>query len=1169
MQPASADTRVESIVYYDNTSRWILGQVASRTISGVVAEQTAYDAVTGLPLQSWSFGKLQQTMTYNTDGTVAAVKDGRGNTTQFSSWKRGIPQTITYADGNTKSALVDGNGWISRVTDENGYATNYAYDAMGRLASIVYPAGDSASWNATTQVFAPVNAAEYGVPAGHWRQTVTTGNGVKITYFDALWRPLLIREYDATNVAATQRFSGREYDHDGRTVFSSYPSVASNPDKGVWTTYDALGRVKAVSQDSEHGLLTTTTSYLSDVTGAYTLATVPSGAQTRTWYQMFDGLSYDAPVKIIPPEGAVTTIARDIFGKPISLVRGTGDGTLQATRTFTYNANQELCKAVEPESGATMMSYDGAGNLSWSAAGLPAVTLCHATGVTTTIQPRRVDRTYDSRNQLTSLSFPDGNGNQTWTYTPDGKPSQIITQDVASSTQSINTYTYNKRRLLTAETIGQVGGYNWALGYGYDANGALAGVQYPSSLYVDYAPNALGQPTRAGSYATGVSYYPNGGISQFMYGNGITHTMQQNARHLPTRVKDGAVLDTTYSYDSNGNVTQIVDALESTRTRAMTYDGLDRLVQATSASFGGSGQLTYSYDVLDNLRTTKLVGVKQYNYWYDAANRLSNIVNDAGATVIGFAYDAQGNLANKNGQAFEFDYGNRLRNAAGKETYRYDGHGRRVVSWSATQGNIISMYGQDGVLRRQDNDRKASSVEYVYLNGSMVAKVSTSTAPAAPVVTVPTYSDNGSYTISWNSVVTATNYEIQEQFNGGAWQTSYSGSALSKVASGKAGGAYGYRGRACRGAACSGWGAVSTISVQAIPSGIPVVLVPPFSNNGTYATSWTVVPGAASYRLEESANGGGWTQVHSGTALTLSISNRANGTYGYRASGCNAAGCGGVSVVANVRVLRPPTSAPALSAPSSSSNGSYTITWGTVPTAATYQLEEASPGNGWASIYSGAGTSFAISGKGNGLHQYRALACNEGGCSPYSSTVSLSVMLPPTNAPALSVPSTSFSGTYSINWSSVAMATTYRLEESADGGAWSLIHNEGAANRSISNKLSGTYSYRVQACNSSGCGGWSAIGSISVRRIPAVPANPYAIMEYSRMTLWNVSAFWDAVPGATWYELSGYFYYSGPETTSLKVVKSVNPPQEEMPFQVRACNDNGCSAWSATFYRSL
>ena len=49
----------------------------------------------------------------------------------------------------------------------------------------------------------------------------------------------------------------------------------------------------------------------------------------------------------------------------------------------------------------------------------------------------------------------------------------------------------------------------------YDANGHLSGLTYPASYLgsiVDYAPNAPGQPTKAGIYASAVTYFPNGVI---------------------------------------------------------------------------------------------------------------------------------------------------------------------------------------------------------------------------------------------------------------------------------------------------------------------------------------------------------------------------------------------------------------------------------------------------------------------------------------------------------------------------------------------------------------------------------------------------------------------------------------------------------------------------------
>ncbi|MFT4094554.1 MAG: hypothetical protein QM640_13055, partial [Niabella sp.] len=91
----------ETITYADNTTTWVLGQVAQRSVNGLVASSISYDATTALPVEIYAFGLLQQSLTYNADGTVATIMDGRNNVTALSNWKRGIPQSITYADGSS------------------------------------------------------------------------------------------------------------------------------------------------------------------------------------------------------------------------------------------------------------------------------------------------------------------------------------------------------------------------------------------------------------------------------------------------------------------------------------------------------------------------------------------------------------------------------------------------------------------------------------------------------------------------------------------------------------------------------------------------------------------------------------------------------------------------------------------------------------------------------------------------------------------------------------------------------------------------------------------------------------------------------------------------------------------------------------------------------------
>jgi hypothetical protein len=84
------------------------------------------------------------------------------------------------------------------------------------------------------------------------------------------------------------------------------------------------------------------------------------------------------------------------------------------------------------------------------------------------------------------------------------------------------TYGYNKRRLLESESLNF---YNPYLStYTYNANGHLATSTAHEDSPISYAPNGLGQATQAGTYATGASYYPNGALKQFTYGNGIVHT---------------------------------------------------------------------------------------------------------------------------------------------------------------------------------------------------------------------------------------------------------------------------------------------------------------------------------------------------------------------------------------------------------------------------------------------------------------------------------------------------------------------------------------------------------------------------------------------------------------------------------------------------------------------
>jgi YD repeat-containing protein len=517
-------SRTDLTDYYNNTSKWVLGQVAKVTEkdSGRVPVLNGYNASTANLETITKFGKLEQSLTYYADGTLWMRKDGKGNTTTFKNYKRGIPQNVTYADGSTESATVDDIGLVSTVTNAAGFTTSYGYDAIGRLQSITHPKDDSVAWNPTTISYSQVQGDEFGLAAGHWSQVVNTGTAYATTYYDALWRPVYSEQWDNVDRDSTVRVVKRLYDSAGRKTFESYPKRSfEQAIDGVFQGYDALGRPTITSTSSELGMLYKGVGYIDGFQKAVTDQRHHSHFYS---FQAFDEPSENAITHISMPEGVEVAIDRDVFGKPKSITRSGGGKSV--TRTYVYDDGGRLCKTIEPETRATVQSFDGAGNVVWRAPGLAllSTTSCNTADVA---DAKKISYYYDALNRLWKTTFGDGSPQTTREYTPDGLLSTI------TSDGSKWTNTYNKRRLNEQESL-VYGGVTYNFDKRYDANGSLLKVKYPlDSVWVDYNPNAMGEPRQVGAYAAGIAYHPNGAIASFKYGNGILHNMTPNQRGLP------------------------------------------------------------------------------------------------------------------------------------------------------------------------------------------------------------------------------------------------------------------------------------------------------------------------------------------------------------------------------------------------------------------------------------------------------------------------------------------------------------------------------------------------------------------------------------------------------------------------------------------------------------
>ncbi|CAM5347107.1 Fibronectin type-III domain-containing protein OS=Rhodanobacter lindaniclasticus OX=75310 GN=B1991_13375 PE=4 SV=1 [Rhodanobacter lindaniclasticus] len=715
----------EQTAYRNDTALWVLGLPLTVThlATGEVESANTYDTSNDTLLTRARFGQTLMSYTFNSAGQLASFTDGNNHTTTLGNYKRGIPQAIGYPDGTSQAVAVDDFGQIGAITDQAGHTTHYSYDPAGRITGISYPTGDEVAWLPTTFTYDFVTSAERGMAANHWRRTTTTGNATAVTTFDAMLRPVLS---DSAIGSVVQASTLSTYNANGQQVFSAYPSAmaltfALSPTvDGSTTSYDALGHVTQVAQDSELGVLTRRTAYLS---GARQQVTDAKGNLTTTSYQVFDQPSYEAVTQVQAPTGITQTIARDGYGNPLSITQSGLYGTETNTviKTLIYDSAHRLCRTTEPESGSTVMDYDGANDLAWSAAGL-AIT-GSGCGREQVAAAARTTRSYDAMNRLLTLLPPAGTQSTSYTYDALGRPTTAV------SGISRWSGTYNDRGMPTGESLQVTGQGRWSLGYAHDAYGHLNTLRYPNNESVSYTPDALGRSTQAGGYASSVTYFPDGKERSYTLGNGMTALRDENTRQLPSNLSygPGASLrfSEDYHYDANGNLTSVVDLYNGQNDQTLGYDALNRLIAASAPNAWGTQ--TYAYDALNNLRQN-VNGGYTINMNLDANNRLTSVT--FGTTPFTtYQNDARGNRSamTYNGVTtpYSFDAKNQLLEVSGVASYAYDAAGRRIMKTPAVGGAaaaIYSFYNQAGQLLYGCDAATAQGTNYIHLNGKLIAR---------------------------------------------------------------------------------------------------------------------------------------------------------------------------------------------------------------------------------------------------------------------------------------------------------------------------------------------------------------------------------------------------------------------------------------------------------------
>lgn len=1048
------------------------------------------------------YTNLLQEVDYNGTPYAYTTYNTADSTSKYYGWA-----VSTYlADGSenfSNAYATDSSGYLAAtVTNPLGHQSVQSYAGVNGTTGLTNGQLTLVSDDAVLTCGATVHGYAYD-NNGNMSEQIDNNQNLHTFNFAANGQLQTETEASGSPVARTT-----DYVWDPNPQLNRTLSVTVEGWKKTAYGYTAQNRIAsiAVTNLSSHG------------SANQTLATIYG-------YTLYgNGMVQSQTVTYPSPSGSNTdTYAYDALGNLTSVTNGLG----QAISYSNYNGLGEVGRVVGPNGDAT-------------------------------------DYTYDARGRIaTKTTYPNGSA-AIWTYTYDGfglpytlsGPDGQVTTWNRDAQMRVLTITHNDKDGASTES------------FSYDANSDVIEhkIVRGSTVGLDevFHYDALGR---------------------------VYQKIGQNGQTL------------TYAYDANGNVLSVTDATGHAIT--YQYDALNRVTQKSENGGGASPAMPTGTPTINApaSNTTGGYSVSWTSVTGATTYLLQEQVNGGSWSTIQNSSAISWTASNKASNT----YGYRVQgcNATGCGPWSSvvatavllppstpslsvptsNNTGSYAVSWTsvatATSYNLMEQIGGGAWITIQSsagtswsatgktNNTYGYEVQACNATGcsawSPVGAVQVLLPPAsAPSLTAPANNATGSYSISWTSVATAASYTLQEQINGGAWSTVQSGSGTAWSAAAKSNGTYAYQVQACNAGGCSAWSATGTTVVLLPPGSPPSVTSPSTSSTGTYTVSWSTIPSATSYNLQEQLNGGAWTTVQSTGATSWSASGKANGTYGYHAQSCNGGGCSGWSSVSTTTVLHPPGSAPTLTVPSSSATGSYTVSWASVATATTYNLQERLNGGAWTTVQSSAALSWSVGGHGNGTYGYQVQACNSSGCGPWSAVGSATVLLPPGAAPTVSSPGSSANGTYTVSWSAVATATSYNLQEQVNGGGWTTVQSSASTSWGTSGRGNGTYGYHAQACNSSGCGPWSGVASTTVLWPPSgAPSLSLPSRNYSG----SYTVSWSGVSTASSYTLQEQV--NGGAWTTVQANGNTSWSTSgrgngTYGYQVIACNASGCGPWSGS-----
>ncbi|WP_194714285.1 RHS repeat-associated core domain-containing protein [Noviherbaspirillum soli] len=361
----------------------LLGRLASTTDPLGNRQVLEYDAMDRVIAQVDALGSRTQ-LDYDAAGNLLTVTDALGNATVHSYDARHRLVRHGNAAGGVQSVEYDGLGNVLRATDAKGQVTSVRHDALNRPVQVEHADGSSVlySYDSAGRLVSVVDSA--GSDTGDASGASADGTG---TSTNSTTANSITRSYDSfdrlLSETTPQGQVSYSYDADGRR--SSLQVSGQLP---VNYRYDAAGRLIGIAQGND----TVSISY--DAADRRTSLTLPSGIRaaysydaagrlTGIVYTKADGMllgdlsyRYDAAGRRIATSGtlAPTSVPEAMpvatYGPGNRLQSWSGQAithdangnmTSDGTRSYTWDARNQLASITGPESMQASFRYDAFG----------------------------------------------------------------------------------------------------------------------------------------------------------------------------------------------------------------------------------------------------------------------------------------------------------------------------------------------------------------------------------------------------------------------------------------------------------------------------------------------------------------------------------------------------------------------------------------------------------------------------------------------------------------------------------------------------------------------------------------------------------------------------------------------------------------------------------------